>query len=198
MKYNEKKDIRMKKKTEEKMITKKKMLIIIGAVLFIVVVIVGLIMNFPKRESRESAYELATTEEILLDLHDAYPMGLSAMTHKLDITDSSIIKSYIGTDSVDKIKEISVCETLENTTGYRMVLIKATDKSNAKLLSKEIEDGMALDQFEGIAMEQIKVKVSGKYVLLVMMSSGLINTDTQENTTVDDVVKKFVKIMRKY
>ncbi|NLJ41227.1 MAG: hypothetical protein GX352_06435 [Clostridiales bacterium] len=121
----------------------------------------------------ESIYE-KKDPEIMVDTMD------------VDISDSDSLKYYTGLKSADKIKDISVSESMIGSQAYSLVLLRLNSAADAEEIAQAMKSGIDPRKWICVEADDLRVVASGDVVMLVMISSVL-----EDTVTADELVQAF-------
>lgn len=89
-------------------------------------------------------------------------------TRDIDLTDSTIVKSYTGLENGENLEYAVVSEPMINAQAYSLIMAKVKDGVNANEVAKEMSEKIDTRKWICVTAKQLYATSSGNIVFLVM------------------------------
>ncbi len=89
-------------------------------------------------------------------------------TRDIDLTDSTIVKSYTGLENGENLEYAVVSEPMINAQAYSLIMAKVKDGVNANEVAKEMSEKIDTRKWICVTAKQLYATNSGDIVFLVM------------------------------
>lgn len=128
--------------------------------------------------------------EIIESIYEKKTAGeLSVLTVDVDLSDKNAVKSYLGLDSADKIKEASASESALGAQAYSLVIARVNDEADAEEIAKSMRDGIDPRKWICVEADDIRTVACGDVIMFVMVS-----TEYADSFTADDLADAFKEV----
>lgn len=121
--------------------------------------------------------------EIVDMVYAKHPMELSLITVDVALDDAYAVKSYLGLDSADMVKEAVASESGFGSQAYSLVLCRVKNPANAQDVARKMFDGIDQRKWICVEADDLMVSVFGDLVLLVMIDSDYAEMATAQQLT---------------
>ncbi len=125
----------------------------------------------------------ASLEEILSGIYEKHPMELTLETTEVDLSDNYSVKSYLGLDNGDAIKEAIASESGFGAQAYSLVLCRLKDSADAAVIARKMADGIDQRKWVCVEADDLMVSACGDVVMLIMISSQYADEATAQSLT---------------
>lgn len=119
-----------------------------------------------------------TCSEIIEKVYEQKPVDLFIDTSELDLSDLVAFEVFTGLDSVDKIKEGAVSETMMNSQPYSFVMLRLKDAADAEEVANAMKSGINQRKWVCVEADDLAVAAYGDIVMLFMVGSDYSDTVT--------------------
>lgn len=133
--------------------------------------------------STASKLDSMSLAQIIEAIYQIDPVELSLGNIEVDLQDSYAVKSYLGLDSAENIKEALASESMFGAQAYSLVLCRLKDGADAKSVAQAMRDGIDQRKWVCVNADDLKVSASGNVVMLIMLSSDYADSATADSLT---------------
>lgn len=119
-----------------------------------------------------------TCSEIIEKVYEQKPVDLSIITSELDLSDLEAFEAFTGLDSVDKIREGAVSETMMGSQPYSFVMLRLKDAADAEEVANAMKSGINQEKWVCVEADDLAVAAYGDVVMLFMVGSNYSDTVT--------------------
>ena len=113
----------------------------------------------------------ATPAEIIAKLNENKQPQFMIGEIPVDLSDVDAVLYYTGLESGEKIKEISVFESMMGSQAYSVVVARLNDAADAEEVANGMKSGINPRKWICVEADDLRVVAAGDLVMLVMISS---------------------------
>ncbi len=167
--------------------TTKIIIAVVVVVAVIAVVAVVLAMGGKSTNSKTNLPEVSSMEDLtnlvskVYDSITAPQIMYNVETRDIDLTDSTIVKSYTGLENGEKLEYAVVSEPMINAQAYSLIMAKVKDGVNANEVAKEMSEKIDTRKWICVTAKQLYATSSGNIVFLVMTDNEGMATVAYES-----------------
>ena len=112
-----------------------------------------------------------TPAEIIAKLNENKQPQFMIGEIPVDLADADAVLYYTGLESAEKIKEISVFESMMGSQAFSVVVARLNDAADAEEVANGMKNGIDQRKWICVEADDLRVVAAGDLVMLVMISS---------------------------
>jgi len=112
-----------------------------------------------------------TPAEIIVKLNEHKQPQFMIGEIPVDLADADSVVYYTGLESAEKIKEISVFESMMGSQAFSVVVARLNDAADAEEVANGMKNGIDQRKWICVEADDLRVVAAGDLVMLVMISS---------------------------
>ena len=112
-----------------------------------------------------------TPAEIIVKLNEHKQPQFMTGEIPVDLADADAVLYYTGLASAEKIKEISVFESMMGSQAFSVVVARLNDAADAEEVANGMKNGIDQRKWICVEADDLRVVAAGDLVMLVMISS---------------------------
>ncbi len=124
-----------------------------------------------------------TLPQIMESIYTKEPVELSLGNIDVDLQDPYAVESYLGLQSADGIKEALASESMFGAQAYSLVLCRVEDGIDPQQIARAMAEGIDQRKWVCVHADDMKVSVSGRVIMLIMLSSEYADSATAQSLT---------------
>ncbi|MBQ4054680.1 MAG: hypothetical protein IJD17_03120 [Clostridia bacterium] len=112
-----------------------------------------------------------TPAEIIVKLNEHKQPQFMIGEIPVDLADADAVLYYTGLESAEKIKEVSVFESMMGSQAFSVVVARLNDAADAEEVANGMKNGIDQRKWICVEADDLRVVAAGDLVMLVMISS---------------------------
>ncbi len=112
-----------------------------------------------------------TPAEIIAKLNENKQPQFMIGEIPVDLADADAVLYYTGLESAEKIKEVSVFESMMGSQAFSVVVARLNDAADAEEVANGMKNGIDQRKWICVEADDLRVVAAGDLVMLVMISS---------------------------
>lgn len=143
----------------------------------------------PTTTESDSNKSESTVAELLADIYAIKKPEFTIGDAPLDPADPNSVAYYTGLESLDKVAETAVSESMIGSQAYSLVLLRVKDPADAEEVAQAMLDGINPAKWICVGADDLQIVTHEDIVLLIMVASQLSDTVTSQ-----EIVDAFIEV----
>lgn len=143
----------------------------------------------PTTTESDSNESESTVAELLADIYAIKKPEFMIGDAPLDPADPNSVAYYTGLESLDKVAETAVSESMIGSQAYSLVLLRVKDPADAEEVAQAMLDGINPAKWICVDGDDLQIVTHEDIVLLIMVASQLSDIVTSQ-----EIVDAFIEV----